>query len=97
MTNASNLGKIINPIYPSGEPLAEANGKIQLGITLLIIGAVLIAIFGVGMPFVIAKVHENRKKVSTEKPIIIQKNYYYKIQRNKANRRKKQKRKGKKR
>lgn len=40
--------------YPSSNMISEANTKVQLGHTLSIFGGVLIAIFGVGMPLVIA-------------------------------------------
>jgi hypothetical protein len=31
MTNSSNLGKMLNPYYPSSDPLSEPNSRIQLG------------------------------------------------------------------
>ena len=53
LTNASNLGKMVNPIYPSSDPLTEANSSLQQGLALQISGSLIVAFFGVAFPSVL--------------------------------------------
>lgn len=96
LTNASNLGKIKNPIYPANDPLAQANGKIQWGLILQIAGSLIIAIFGVAFPVVIvikekSKNHkeENIPKYSARLNKSPNANLYWNIKRDRKNRKKK--------
>ncbi len=45
LTNSSNLGKMENTVYPTTNPLADANSKQQVGLGLQIVGGVMAAIF----------------------------------------------------
>lgn len=47
LTNPSNLGKMINPVYPSSDPLAGPNNEILVGVILSIIGGVFAVISGI--------------------------------------------------
>jgi hypothetical protein len=55
LTNSSNLGKMINPIYPSSDPLSEPIRTIIFGVALFIIGTILMGLFGVETYIVMKK------------------------------------------
>jgi hypothetical protein len=44
LTNSSNLGKMENRLYPSTDPLADINGKSDLGFALQVIGSLIVTV-----------------------------------------------------
>jgi len=60
LTDPSNLGKTVNPIYPSSDPLAQANWDTSLGYILSALGVICLTVFGV--EFSDAVVHRKRPK-----------------------------------
>lgn len=78
LTNASNLGKMENPIYPTTDPLAEANSKLQVGLVLQIVGSLFIAIFGVVFPIALAVQNKSKKVKQSRRirPTVVKKHPY---------------------
>jgi hypothetical protein len=66
LTNASNLGKMENPFYPTTDPLAEASSKMLIVFVLQVTGSLFIAVFGVAFPIAIA-VKNKSKNLQKEK------------------------------
>lgn len=90
LTQPDNLGKMINPIYPSSNPVVEADWEIQLGYVLFYGGSILAAISLTLLPFPIAALISNSKK--QQKPPQTATHYHdYYWNRNRRNRGKKKK------
>jgi len=77
LTNSSNLGKMVNPYYPSNDPLAEPNSRIQLGNELYVVGTVVVAISTCLLSFPIASIIRTIwKKPERNVRVVIQSDYY---------------------
>jgi hypothetical protein len=63
LTDPSNLGKMINPIYPSSNPSAQANWDIDVGYVLSALGVIFLAIFGVEMSDTITHLRKRPKAI----------------------------------
>ena len=100
LTNSSNLGKMQNPIYPSNNPLSEANNNLELGLALQIVGTLVAVAFPTSLSIVLAvesiymKGKQNKQTHQKVKRNHQYSNPYWKLhQRRKYERRKKDKRK----
>ncbi len=94
LTNSSNLGKMENPVYPTSDPLADANSKLQLGWILQIVGGLTGLFFGAIFPITLAiknkEAKENKRLYPTSVGNHQQNNPYRKIHQKKKNKQKKQ-------
>jgi hypothetical protein len=86
LTEPSNLGKIINPIYPSSDPLSEANWIIGIGIVLTVLGTIFMAFFGAETILIFVKqraIRDDAKKTShvNQKRGSPQTSYYQRMKR----------------
>jgi len=88
MTKPENLGKMVDPIYPSDDPLAAANSKIQIGYSLFYGGSVLAAFSLTIFSLAIAALFEKRKP-QAKPTTIIQHHYNYYLDRKRKKRKRK--------
>lgn len=95
LTNASNLGKMQNPVYPTTDPLADANNKLQAGFILQIVGGLIGIVFGAIFPITLVvrntskKTKESRRLYSTSLKNRQHNNPYWRIHQKKSHEKKK--------
>ncbi|MFB3888109.1 MAG: hypothetical protein ACE14S_01345 [Candidatus Bathyarchaeia archaeon] len=78
LTNPANVGVINKPIYPTDNPLAEAEVKIQAGYNFFYFGSIITAFSLVVLPMAVTALQEKcRKPQPSVQPIIQYYNTYY--------------------